>query len=166
MPGKNLLPRIKYKKTPHDPTKPSPARPQEVTLTEQLDGVVQGQTASKDEERFSLALDYAERQGLIQGYEFQKTIKGRYNQPGENRLDFNVWDSHGYQWPIYIDGDWIHGQAAQKQKDMDQTREANDIFGKFGNAMKVRRVKSSLIQSIPEAISVVKQIFNGMYPPA
>ncbi len=100
----------KYKLAPRPPDVPK-NRLRTSTQDENLTSIVQGQKASEYEERFANALSK-----MKLDFHFQVVMPTNYQIPGQlNTIDFLVVE--GLEYPVEIDGDWVHKNGSQHRRD-------------------------------------------------
>jgi len=116
----------KYKKRTGSPLKPQLA-PDTAPPDEQLSGYVQGQPASKLEERFAKALEFY---GIH--FRFQYEVPSVYSLPGEGKvIDFIVYDG-GIATPIEVGASYIHGETTRKESERERTALINPVLMNLG----------------------------------
>ena len=107
---------------------------------EVMTGFVMGESASDLEER---AYRSTIKLPAVTAIEFQPSFLSGRNMPGEYRLDFLVYVG-GVQYPIQIDGEWIHKSAEAREED--RIKDAlfdNEMIGT--GALPVRRINETEI---------------------
>lgn len=128
----------------------------------ELTGYVDGQRASDIEEIWYEATILLVRQGRIQSYRFQPSYLAGQNMPGEVRVDF-VWDIPPPQ-PIFLDGEFAHKSAEQRQRDRDQMDRLNEALR--GYALPAVRIPGNLLKAgnevdLDRALTVANKLLAG-----
>jgi len=119
---------------------------------ENLAGVVNGQEASEIEERFAKAL-----RGKGLDFSFQVVLPTGYQIPGQlNTIDFVIYEGVGY--PVEIDGDWVHKNASQRDRDLIRDAIINAQMTPRG-WMPIMRVPGYKLETQEDADKTVEEMF-------
>jgi hypothetical protein len=124
---------------------------------EQLTGTFDGQNASDIEERWGIVTKMLIEQGRINGYEFQPSYIAGKNLPGEVRVDF-LWKIPPPQ-PIFLDGNFAHKSAEQRQRDLDKMDELDEALS--GWALPAVRIPGKLLPTIEATITIANRVLAG-----
>jgi len=125
--------------------KPSPT-------DEGLTGAVKNEPASEYEERFARALHKKKLP-----YYFQTVLPTGFQIPGQlNTIDFLV--TVGSEQPIEIDGDWVHKNGSQKDRDLVRDAIINAQMMPQG-WMPILRVPGYKLETQEDADKTVEEMF-------
>ena len=141
----------KYKLKPR-PVDTAKNRLRVTAEAEALTGFVNGQEAPEIEERFANAL-----RGKGLAFSYQVVLPTGYQIPGQlNTIDFVIHE--GMDYPVEIDGDWVHKNGSQRDRDLIRDAIINAQMGSQG-WRPVERVPGHRLETQDDANKTVEELF-------
>lgn len=140
---------------------PTPVTTGEKEAKPQGPFVVLGKSATDIEWYLGEAAKLAVKNGTLTSYRFRETYLAQRRLPGRLEVDF-VFVTPASLFPVFVDGDYWHRTPEQKGNDQRKVSEINERLGGTG-AYPAQRVPGDLLQSVEDAVEVLKGILRGEF---